>query len=243
MFDFANIRHGRIGETFRRPSEVAGNRGFVFWVGKESIEKSYPSIRRFFSGSVNYNLPAFDGSSAKLLVEQENGELLKFKSKTSPAFAPNNQFFEGKVVTIREDGSEQFFLENPQGVRVPLEVDSEGKMYAEGYSCATSVARALKENFNIDLPHTASARNLARILNSGNLGFPDSSPQAIILYGPDKKNVNLYNSLPAPLEAAKGEALNPQQDRDSIASDMQNEKTSQQNGALKWLINKIKSLF
>jgi hypothetical protein len=193
IYDYANVRSGRTGDAFRLPSEKTDAKGLVFHVGREKVQELEKSLKEFYSGNVRFNNPPFSSVAGKLVIVEKDGRLHSRSEERvwipggkEVSVNKNNSPIEGGLVRVNEGGKEKIYLENPDGIRTPVSQAQNGELYVYGYSCASSAVRVLKEYFEIDLFPSVSAPNLMKKILEGNEGHA-SAPDAMILYGPERK--------------------------------------------------------
>jgi hypothetical protein len=201
VYDYGSVRESRAGELFRAPSDRKDAKGVVFHVGQQKVQDVQYMLEAFYDGNNKYNNPPFSAVGGKLVVIKEGGKF-RFKSEeriwipgageNSVSIVKNNDYFEGKIVEdVNDQGTKRLMLENPMGLRIPVSTQQDGVThYVEGFSCASSAVFVLDALFNIKVFNSVSAANLVKKLSEGNNDF-ESTPDAIIMYGAEKKEATV----------------------------------------------------
>jgi hypothetical protein len=205
VYSLGAVAMARVGEPFLMSDDKQDSKGMAFVVGEKALATAKKELEAFYRGSGTYNNPPYSIVGGKLLIIQRGNDL-RFQSREH-VWIPgstkidleeylNNRSFTGKIIQdVASDGKVTYQLENPYGFRMPISVSKDGQKYVYGFSCASSAVEIVKRVFGIDLFPARGSASLMKALVEGNNDF-EETPDALILYGPEKKKTEQVFSPP-----------------------------------------------
>lgn len=167
----------------RGEGKKEGNMGVIFNLtaeDKKILEEREAELFNFYSSSMAFNIPPFDGAGAKeikLIVDPDSGEM-SYKSPTSKSNFGNHARVKGKIVT--KEGKE--FLVSPSGFEHPISLNAKGERVVESYTCASSIEYVMTKILGKKFAQMPYAGSLMTYLKNG--AEDNLSPDAVIHYYP-----------------------------------------------------------
>jgi hypothetical protein len=160
--------------TWRQDMVKPGQISVIIPIASEKISSAMTAIQRFVQSSKEFNLPPMDAYSSKIALENSGGKW-SLQAPIQGRFSAAN-WFKGKV-QINDDAP---YIQSPNGVKIPIEQNEDGKLTIQSYSCSTSVDFILKTFFGIVLKNSYRATSVQQEILSGSLGpvlnYESSSP-------------------------------------------------------------------